>query len=119
MAAGDRKESGSFLKEIVQNFTAHPAGRLPNNWIVYKCPKNGKLVIVGFAEARKIKMVKFGLCSSISDLQTQSVLQMLIAIAIAEEIQGLQKSLSVISEIVGDVYTEQCCYFGHVSQERA
>ena len=34
MAAGDRKESGSFLKEIVQNFTAHPAGRLPNNWIV-------------------------------------------------------------------------------------
>ena len=63
-----------FLKEIVQNFTAHPAGRLPNNWIVYKCPKNGKLVIVRFAEARKIKMVKFGLCISISDLQTQSVL---------------------------------------------
>ena len=31
---------------------------------------------------------------------------MLIAIAIAEEIQGLQKSLCVISEIVGDVYTE-------------
>ena len=74
MAAGDRKDSGSFFKEIVQNFIAHPAGRLPNNWIVYKCPKNGKLVIVGFAEARKIKMVKFGLCSSISDLQTQSVL---------------------------------------------
>ena len=68
------KKVGVFLKEIVQNFTAHPAGRLPNNWIVYKCPKNGKLVIVGFAEARKIKMVKFGLCSSISDLQTQSVL---------------------------------------------
>ena len=31
---------------------------------------------------------------------------MLIAIAIAEEIQGLQISLSVIYEIVGDVYTE-------------
>ena len=70
MAAGDMKDSGSFFKEIVQNFTAHPAGRLSNNWIVDKCPKNGKLVIVGFAEARKIKMVKFGLCSSISDLQT-------------------------------------------------
>ena len=31
---------------------------------------------------------------------------MLIAIAIAEEIQGLQISLPLISEIVGDVRTE-------------
>ena len=30
----------------------------------------------------------------------------LIVIAIAEEIQGLQISITVISEIVGDVHTE-------------
>ena len=44
---------------------------------------------------------------------------MLIAITIAEEIQGLQISPAVISENVGDVHTEYCCYFGHGGQEGA
>ena len=44
---------------------------------------------------------------------------MLIAIVIAEEIQGLQISLAVISEIVGNVHTELSCYFGHGGQEGA
>ena len=44
---------------------------------------------------------------------------MLIAIAIAEEIQGLQICLSVISEIVGNVNTELSWYFGHGGQEGA
>ena len=44
---------------------------------------------------------------------------MLIAIAIAEEIQALEISLAVISEIVGKVHTELSCYFGHGGQEGA